>query len=162
MMIVAAVLNKDTRENLRNSLSSLDKTFELMSQTMIKVDSMVGLNDDRIAKVIKNLESITTNLESGNGDIKRILENLALLSDSLVQSDITATLQNINTITAKINKGEGSIGLLMRDDKLYKNFEESTKQLAALLEDIKLNPKRYLTFSIIGGGKKAYKEPKSE
>jgi len=43
MMIVTAVLNKDTRENLRNSLSSLDKTFALMSRTMIKVDSLVWL-----------------------------------------------------------------------------------------------------------------------
>ncbi len=162
MAIVTAVLNKDTRQSLTNSLQSLDKTFALMSETMVKVDSMVDKNDERIAKVIKNLESITTNLESGNGEVKRILENFASLSDSLAQSNITATLQNVNAITNKINQGEGSIGLLMKDDKLYKNFEESTKQLAALLEDIKLNPKRYVTFSIIGGGKKSYQEPKSE
>ena len=46
MMIVTAVLNKDTRESLRNSLQSLDKTFLLMTETMIKVDSMVTVNDD--------------------------------------------------------------------------------------------------------------------
>ena len=161
MMIVTAVLNKDTRDNLRNSLSSLDKTFELMSQTMVRVDSMVDINDDRIAKVVKNLESITSNLENSNGEIKTILTNFATLSDSLVKSDIATVLQNVSDITTKINNGEGSIGLFLKDDKIYANFEKSTRELASLLEDIKSNPSRYVNFSIIGGGK-PYVAPKTK
>ena len=159
MMIVTAVLNKDTRESLRNSLQSLDKTFLLMTETMIKVDSMVAVNDDRITKVVKNLESITSNLESSNGDIKNILTNFSTLSDSLAKADIALVLKNINSITTKINSGEGSIGLLLKDDKIYDNFEKSTRELAELLEDIKRHPSRYVNFSIIGGGK-PYVEPK--
>ena len=161
MMIVTAVLNKDTRDNLRNSLSSLDKTFELMSQTMVKVDSMIDINDERIAKVVKNLESITSNLESSNGEIKNILTNFSSLSDSLAKADIAKVLQNVSDITTKINNGEGSIGLLLKDDKIYVNFEKSTRELAALLEDIKKNPSRYVNFSIIGGGK-PYVAPKTK
>ena len=161
MMIVTAVLNKDTRDNLRNSLSSLDKTFELMSQTMVRVDSMVDINDDRIAKVVMNLESITSNLENSNGEIKTILTNFATLSDSLVKADIATVLQNVSDITTKINNGEGSIGLFLKDDKIYANFEKSTRELASLLEDIKSNPSRYVNFSIIGGGK-PYVAPKTK
>jgi len=159
MMIVTAVLNKDTRESLRNSLQSLDKTFLLMTETMIKVDSMVAVNDDRITKVVRNLESITSNLESSNGDIKNILTNFSTLSDSLTKADIASVLKNISSITTKINNGEGSIGLLLKDDKIYDNFEKSTRELAELLEDIKRHPSRYVNFSIIGGGK-PYVEPK--
>ena len=159
MMIVTAVLNKDTRENLRNSLSSLELTFALMSRTMIKVDSLVLVNDERLSKIISNLESITSNLQEGNGEIKTILTNFASISDSLAKSNISSTLQNINSITTKINQGEGSIGLLMKDDKIYQNFEKSTKELAELIEDIKKNPSRYVNFSIIGGSK-AYQVPK--
>jgi phospholipid/cholesterol/gamma-HCH transport system substrate-binding protein len=161
MMIVTAVLNKDTRDNLRNSLSSLDKTFELMSQTMVRVDSMVDINDDRIAKVVMNLESITSNLENSNCEIKTILTNFATLSDSLVKADIATVLQNVSDITTKINNGEGSIGLFLKDDKIYANFEKSTRELASLLEDIKSNPSRYVNFSIIGGGK-PYVAPKTK
>jgi len=161
MIIVTAVLNKGTRDNLRNSLSSLDKTFELMSQTMVKVDSMIDINDDRIAKVVKNLESITSNLESSNGEIKNILTNFSSLSDSLAKADIVTVLQNVSDITTKINNGEGSIGLLLKDDKVYANFEKSTRELASLLEDIKKNPSRYVNFSIIGGGK-PYVAPKTK
>ena len=161
MMIVTAVLNKDARESLSNSLQSLDKTFLLMTETMIKVDSMVAVNDDRITKVVKNLESITSNLESSNGDIKNILTNFSTLSDSLAKADIALVLKNINSITTKINSGEGSIGLLLKDDKIYDNFEKSTRELAELLEDIKRHPSRYVNFSIIGGGK-PYVEPKAK
>jgi len=161
MMIVTAVLNKDTRESLRNSLQSLDKTFLLMTETMMKVDSMVAVNDDRITKVVRNLESITSNLESSNGDIKNILTNFSALSDSLAKADIASVLKNISSITTKINNGEGSIGLLLKDDKIYDNFEKSTRELAELLEDIKRHPSRYVNFSIIGGGK-PYIEPKSK
>jgi len=161
MMIVTAVLNKDTRESLRNSLQSLDKTFSLMSETMIKVDSMVAVNDERITKVISNLASITSNLESSNGEIKNILTNFSTLSDSLAKADIAIALKNVSDITAKINNGEGSIGLLLKDDKIYANFEKSTRELAELLEDIKRHPSRYVNFSIIGGSK-SYVEPKSK
>ena len=161
MMIVTAVLNKDTRDNLRNSLSSLDKTFELMSLTMVKVDSMIDINDERIANVVKNLESITSNLESSNGEIKNILTNFSSLSDSLAKADIGSVLQNVSDITTKINNGEGSIGLLLKDDAIYTNFEKSTRELASLLEDIKKNPSRYVNFSIIGGGK-PYVAPKTK
>ena len=161
MIIITAVLNKDTRESLRNSFQSLDETFLLMSSTMLKVDSLVNINDERISKVVQNLESITTNLESSNGEIKTILTNFASLSDSLVKVDIVETLRNVSEITSKINNGEGGIGLLLKDDKIYTNFEKSTRELAALLEDIKKNPSRYVNFSLIGGGK-PYVEPKSE
>ena len=161
MMIVTAVLNKNTRDNLRNSLISLDKTFKLMSQTMEKVDSMVDLNDERITIVVQNLESISSNFESSNGEIKNILTNFSSLSDTLVNSDIAIVLQNVSEIAKKINNGEGSIGLLLKDDKIYANFEKSTSDLASLLEDIKNNPSRYVNFSIIGGGK-PYKSPKNK
>jgi phospholipid/cholesterol/gamma-HCH transport system substrate-binding protein len=151
MMIITAVLNKDTRDNLSNSLKSLDKTFALMSETMLKVNHIVKVNDERISKVITNLASISSNIENSNGEIKTILTNFSIISDSLVKADIATTLQNFNKITTKINNGEGSFGLLMKDDKIYKNLEQSTKELAELIEDIKKNPSRYMNFSIVGG-----------
>ena len=158
LTIVTAVLNQNTRENLKNSLRSLDRTFSLMSQTMVKVDYMVDLNDERISAIIHNLESISSNLDESNGEIATILTNFASISDSLAQADIAVTLKNINDITAKISNGEGSLGMFMQDDKIYFNLEKSTRELAHLLEDIKMNPGRYVNFSIIGGGSR-YIEP---
>ena len=153
MTIITAVLNKDTRKNLRNSLASLNETFEIMTQTMTKIDSIVIKNDDRLTRIIINLESITKNLEEGNEDIKTVLVNFASISNSLNSVDIEASIKNINDITSKINNGDGSLALLLENDEIYFNLEKSTKELAELIEDIKNNPSRYVNFSLIGGGK---------
>jgi len=49
-----------------------------------------------------------------------------------------------------IENGNGSIGKLMKDDQLYVNLQGATKQLEELLKDMKLNPKRYVHFSLFG------------
>ena len=67
--------------------------------------------------------------------LKNIFTNFSSLSDSLAKADITTVLQNVSDITTKINNGEGSIGLFLKDDKIYANFEKSTRELAFLLED---------------------------
>lgn len=160
LTVVAAVLNKNTRKNLSNSIKSLDETFSILSQTMIKVDSMVYHNDKRVSKIIINLESITTNLNDSNSGIKPILYNLSLISDSLSNSNIGSFVENINNISNNINSGSGSLTKLMKDDKLYNNLEKSTSELAELIEDIKNNPKRYVNFSILGGTNKSYEKKK--
>lgn len=160
LIVVAAVLNKNTRKNLSNSIKSLDETFSILSKTMIKVDSMVYHNDKRVSKIIINLESITTNLNDSNSGIKPILYNLSLISDSLSNSNIGSLVENINNISNNINSGSGSLTKLMKDDKLYNNLEKSTSELAELIEDIKNNPKRYVNFSILGGTNKSYEKKK--
>jgi len=160
LTVVAAVLNKNTRKNLSNSIKSLDETFSILSQTMIKVDSMVYNNDKRVSKIILNLESITTNLNDSSSGIKPILHNLSLISDSLSNSNIGSLVENINNISNNINSGSGSLTKLMKDDKLYNNLEKSTSELAELIEDIKNNPKRYVNFSILGGTNKSYEKKK--
>ena len=90
MIIVAAILNKDARANLSNSLNSLDRTFVLMSETMQRVSDIVGENDERINNVIINLESISENIKNSNGAIENTLSNLSSISDSLVNADISS------------------------------------------------------------------------
>ena len=132
LTVVAAVLNKNTRKNLSNSIKSLDETFSILSKTMIKVDSMVYNNDKRVSKIILNLESITTNLNDSSSGIKPILYNLSLISDSLSNSNIGSLVENINNISNNISSGSGSLTKLMKDDKLYNNLEKSTSELVLL------------------------------
>ena len=145
MKIITAVLNKDTRKNLSNSLQSLDQTFVLMNQTMIKVDQIVDQNDERISSIIKNLES-------NNNEITNILKNFSDISDDIAKSNIKNLLTSLGEASKKINDSEGSLGMLINDKDLYLNLERSSKELEALIKDIKENPKRYVSFSIIGGG----------
>tara|TARA_B100001057_G_scaffold476653_1_gene544930 strand:- start:891 stop:1850 length:960 start_codon:yes stop_codon:yes gene_type:complete len=160
LTIVTAVLNKNTRNSLSNSIKSLDETFEILSKTMVKIDSMVYDNDARVSKVLSNLESITTNLNDSSSGIKPILYNLSSISDTLSNANFGSLVNNINTISNNINSGSGSLTKLMNDEKLYNNLEKSTSELAELIEDIKNNPKRYVNFSILGGTNKSFEKKK--
>ena len=158
LTIVTAVLNKNTRENLSNSISSLDQTFLLMSKTMVKVDSLVYFNDNRISKIFSNIEAISSNINNNNNNIKQIIENVSLITDSIAKSDIISFVQNINELTSNISNGKGSLGKLINDDAFYNNLEKSSAEMNQLIEDIKNNPSRYVNFSILGGAKKPYKK----
>ena len=66
------------------------------------------------------------------------------------------TLNSVNGILASVDNGEGSLGKLLKDDKLYDNLEGAALQMEQLLQDMKLNPKRYVHFSLFGKKAKRY------
>ena len=153
--VITSVLSKDARESLTKSLESLDNTFLTMSQTMIKVNLIVDQNDDRISSIVKNLEE-------NNDKITNILNNFSDLSDNIAKSNIKNLLASLGEVSKKISDSEGSLGMFINDKDLYLNLEKSSKELEALIKDIKINPKRYVGFSVLGGKSQSYKKPKAE
>ena len=153
--VITSVLSKDARESLTKSLESLDYTFNTMSQTMTKVNQIVDQNDERISSIIKNLEE-------KNDEITNILNNFSDLSDDIAKSNIRDLLASLGEVSKKISNSEGSLGMFINDKDLYLNLEKSSKELETLIKDIKLNPKRYIGFSVLGGKSKSYKKPKVE
>ena len=151
MRIVTIVLDKGARENLSNSFESLEQTFQLMAQTMSKVDEIVDQNDERISSIVKNLED-------NNDAIAGILRNFSAISDDIVKSDIRGLLTNLSEISNSINDSEGSLGMLINDKDFYSNLENTSKELESLIKDIKENPRRYVGFSIIGGKSKSQRK----
>ena len=153
--VITAVLSKDARASLTKSLESLDYTFNTMSQTMTKVNQIVDQNDERISSIVKNLEG-------NNDEITNILKNFSDLSDDIAKSNIKNLLASLGEVSKKISDSEGSLGMFINDKDLYLNMEKSSKELAALIKDIKLHPKRYVDLSLFGGKSKSYKKEKAE
>ena len=153
--VITSVLSKDARESLTKSLESLDYTFNTMSQTMTKVNQIVDQNDERISSIVENLEE-------NNDEITNILKNFSDLSDDIAKSNIRDLLASLGEVSKKISNSEGSLGMFINDKDLYLNLEKSSKELETLIKDIKLNPKRYIGFSVLGGKSKSYKKPKVE
>ena len=160
MTVITTVLNKEARESLSKSLISLDETFTTLSETMIIVNKMVQENQENINSMMTNFSSISENLNSSNSEIKNILTNFSSFSDSLAKADILSTINKIDAITNKINRGDGSLGQLVNDKLLYENLKSASKELEELITDMKLHPERYVSFSIISPPNKPYVEPK--
>jgi len=74
-------------------------------------------------------------------------------------TDLQNVVDKMDKIVAGVDNGEGSIGKLLKDDKLYQNLEGASRQLEQLLQDVKLNPKRYVHISVFGKKNKEYEPP---
>ena len=101
----------------------------------------------RLNQIFINVESISSNLNKSNKDLSAILANTAAISDSIRKANLLQTvneaqkgLQDFATIMDKINKGQGSLGLLVNDDKLYNHLDSTASNLDKLMVDLKANP----------------------
>ena len=98
-----------------------------------------------------NVESITQNLKNNNDKISLTIANLKTTSDNLAALKLKETvdkaneaLTQISGIMDKINKGEGSLGLLVNDKSLYNNLNNTAADLDKLLKDLNQFPSKYI------------------
>jgi phospholipid/cholesterol/gamma-HCH transport system substrate-binding protein len=155
LMSINQLLDDKGRANITQSLENIKTMTAYLSSVSIQIDDLLDKEKARIEKIISNLEGITTNFNQNSDKLDNIIANFSDISDTLAQAKIGSTLRetnqsliSISTILHKIESGEGNMGLLINDDKLYQNLDNSAKKLDALIEDIKANPKRYLKFSV--------------
>jgi len=168
--VIQDVFNKKTRKDLANSFASIDATLKYLKNTTYNIDTLMTMERDRLAMIIGNLEAITRNIDHNEGQINNIIDNLSAVSDSLAQADISTTLhkanesiEQITSISKKLNEGQGTAAKLLNNDSLYRNLEEATHELNMLLLDMKLHPQRYVHFSVFGrGGKRNEYVPPEE
>ena len=136
LMNLNSVFDERTKNNLKSSIAQLNTTISSFKSTSESLNQLVSENKENLKSTLNNIENISGNLSK--------------ITDSIAESDLTetinnlqATISNFNKILIKIENGEGTMGRLMKDEGLYNNLEGATKELEALLKDIKLHPKRY-------------------
>ncbi|MBL0340477.1 MAG: MCE family protein [Bacteroidetes bacterium] len=158
------VFNPNTQRNLNSSFNNLDKTMASIERASASLDNLVSSDNSKLTKMIANIESITGNIKNNNESLANALKNISSITDSLAKSNLAATINSANqtlketaAIMGKINKGEGTIGMLINNDSLYVALEQSAVNLDKLLIDLKQNPKRYVHLSVFGGGGKSKK-----
>lgn len=143
---------RDAVANLNKSLAHIEK--------ITKEFEVLAANGS-IQNSLKNIEGITGNLQKSNTDISRLLKNVAEISDSVAAADLKGTILNarnaiaeLQGIVGDINNGKGTVGKLIKDDKLYADLDSTVKSLDVLLKDVKANPYRYVNVSLFGGKKR--------
>jgi phospholipid/cholesterol/gamma-HCH transport system substrate-binding protein len=146
LKVAEIMLDKRTIRDMRSTLSNLESfTGNLAAENL------------RLAAIFKNVESLTSNLKNNNEKLNNLMMNLSNISDSLAQSQIKSTMIQANQaitqmqeVIQKINSGEGTLGQLVKNDTLYYNLQNASKNMDLLLLDLKDHPKRYVQFSIFG------------
>jgi len=151
LTIVQATFDKEFKESFSESFSHLRKTTYTL-------DTMLTNEEGRIAYILSNMKSISSNLQENNEELTAIFQNMSTITDSLARSNIRSTvdnldrtLANMDTLLTRINQGEGTVGMLMANDTLYQYLENTAKSLNDLLKDLQENPKKYINVSVFGG-----------
>ena len=160
MIVIQYILNENARDNIAKTFASIKFAVQNLEHTSIMLDTLMLSERGKLSRIFSNIESISTNLRNNNDQLSIAINNFAAISDSLAKSDLKSTiyeankaLVDANYLITKIKNGEGSLGMLLNNDSLYKNLEKASLDLDKLLKDIRENPKRYLHFSIFDLGK---------
>ncbi|MBC7567179.1 MAG: MCE family protein [Pedobacter sp.] len=156
---VNTILNPNFQKNVDKSFNSIASTLASLEATSKKVDNLVGSEGSRISSILSNFEAISNNLKQNNQKINAILNNINTITDQVAAANFKQTIDNANkavadlqNIVTKVNNGQGTLGMLVNDTKMYDNLNNASKNLDNLIIDLKENPKRYVHFSVFGGG----------
>jgi len=143
------VLDPKSRQSLKSSILELNATITNFKSASANVNELIKKNDDKLSKTLDNAELMTA--------------NLAKLSDTLVNANLGLTIKNledtignINNVLDGLENGEGTLGKLLKDDEMYTNLTNASKELEELLNEMKLHPKRFVHFSLFGKKDKGY------
>lgn len=154
-------LNPSTRANLQQTMANLQRISASMVVSSASLQRMMN-EQGSLAQSMENMKSFTGNLAANNEKITATMSNLEKTSTGLAEADIKGTVaqlqsavEKLNASIAKMDSKDGSLGLLLNDKQFYNNLVTTSRSANTLLDDIRVNPKRYvnLSFSLFGGKK---------
>ena len=157
LLNMKAVFEDDATQGLPSAFESMQRTIRTLENTAENLDALVEENKIIFTRVMSNIDALALNLSNNNKKITNIISNFSDLSDSLVKVDIATTMakadramEEITVMTKRVNNGEGTLGKLMVDDSLYNGLVESNIEIQELLDDLQLNPWKYVRVSLFG------------
>lgn len=158
---INTILNPNLQKNIDRSFTSIAGTLTSLESTSKKVDALVGSESSKLSSILSNVEAITANFKSNGARIDAVMKNLNTMTDKVAAVNFEETVNNANKAMADLQgmisdlkNGKGTLGALLNDRQMYDNLTNASKNLDALMIDLKANPKRYVHFSVFGGGNK--------
>ena len=137
------VLDIKSRDSFKKTILNFETTVETMNSSLSSFNSLI--------------DSSKVDFDITLNNTKKITSNFAKVSDTLVNSNFgktiktfQSTLDNVNALLSTIENGKGTVGKLMTDDQMYENLTNASKELEELLNEMKINPKRFVHFSLFG------------
>lgn len=127
--------------HVKSSMADLARTSEAIRNTTGRVDSATSAGE--IANIVKETERATANLRAASA---RINDLTLALQES--EAGLRSTIAHADSVLGKVNRGEGSLGLLVNDPSLYRNSDSLLVDLRLLINDFKRDPKRYFALRV--------------
>jgi len=158
MAKISLSLNQILAENAKNIHGTM--------QNIDQITTTLAKNSNALGQTISNFEQISNKINQSNpGQLVQNLDQTILESKKSIK-DLSSTLEEskktingLNQTISQINNGQGTLGKLIQDKSLYNNLEKTSKNLDLLLQDLRLNPQRYIHVSVFRGKGENYVKP---
>ena len=155
---LSSVFDENGSNDITESIKELKKTIRKIGDLSSEIQGFVSQEKSQFSKIMGHVESITANLQKSSDEVSAIIGNTKKITDDMVTADFKGTileaqttLKKFNYMLEDVNKGTGTLGKLVKDEKLYNELVESNNQLQELVVDLKAHPERYVHLSVVGG-----------
>lgn len=146
------VLDKEGQAHLKKSLAELSQTMEQFHNASSGLNGIITDNKGKIDGIVSNFNKVS-------GDFSKISDSLQKADLGKTAKNLQLTLNKVDKIMSDLDAGKGTMGKLLKDDALYANLAKTSKELELLLQDVRLNPTRYVNVSLFGKKNKPYMAP---
>jgi phospholipid/cholesterol/gamma-HCH transport system substrate-binding protein len=154
---VNSIFDPYTKNNMQQVVANLNRMTASLIISSASLQQLMNTQNGALAKSMNNVNTFTRNLANNNDKINATLENLQTTTTNLSQADINGTVaslrtsvERLNAAVTKMDSKDGSIGLLLNDTQIYDNLANTTRSLNILMDDLRVHPQRYVSFSLIG------------
>jgi len=186
----ATLMDENSNSPINKSFRNLELTMDNLASTTSSINSLFRRSQAELSATISNLATITETMATSDAQIRSMLTNMDLITLQLkdanlgatvgnankaidtatgMLTDVSGTLEeanktfaNLNDLLIKVDQGDGSMAKLMNDKELYDNMATTSRNLSLLLQDLRLNPKRYVNVSVFGKKAKKYTVPEDD
>ena len=142
---VAKVMSKNSDFN--STLKNFNKMSEDLRDAVHENRVMLRATLENFAAVSKTARGLTADREA---DLRKAMDHFGSAAEKLdhLAGHVDSLRATLQSITTKVDRGDGTLGKLVNDDRLYADTRASIDSLRALITDIKKNPKRYLSVHV--------------
>lgn len=158
---VSAFWDTTANSQIHSGFKDLKLAISKFANVADEVESLVQDERVKLDHIFGNVESITNNLKISNEKVASIIGNTKKITDDLVTADFKnvigdaqQTIKKLNNLLVDASNGSGTLGKLIKDEKLYNELVETNSELQNLVNDIQVHPERYIHFSVLGAKSK--------
>lgn len=139
------LFDKETKGNINEIVRNLKETTG-------NLNKLLNAESSALAATLDNANSITNNLKKNNdsitatiSSIKRAADKFSTLEVQPAVDSLKASIVAFKDLITKFSTNDGTLGLLMKDRALYDQLNKLALGMEILVDDIRVNPKRYTT-----------------
>ncbi|HUO51668.1 MAG TPA: MlaD family protein [Gemmatimonadaceae bacterium] len=149
------ILTETLNSSVGKQSKNLDKISGQLGTAITSIESAAGAIERTTGRLDSatargEVKDVITNVRAASEDLKEMAAQLRKSASSLSRTTASfeSMVSHVDSVAVKVNRGQGSLGLLVNDPSLYRDTDSLMVALRALAVDVKARPSRYVNVKI--------------